>query len=585
MEEKKNNAVEKVENAEKSVDIVKDNKQQKQTRKKLLEQKRKERLAKKQERKALKEQVKAEREKIRAEKRIELARIKAKKKSEKEKAKASKIRERNRKQALLKEKRAERKAEKQRQLYELATIRAQEKKALKEKRANQRQKNKEEGRSYGGWLAAVISLGIVSLVLASALTFTFLMPSASDGMLETNYKRSFTNVVEQVDNIDLNLSKIIATKDKGAMQVYLTDTAVNSELAENDLSSLPLHDENKFYTTKLVNQIGDFSKYLNKKLANGNSLTKEDYKGIVQLYEANKMLKESLRRMMDEMGNNFNFSSLEKQDKRNVVLAGFNELQNLSVDLPELIYDGPFSDGQSAREVKGLKGNQITSEEAKAVFNKIFANKNFEKVETLGESNAKINCYNVQGCVGEETIYAEISKQGGKLIMFDVMGSCEEINFSFEFAVEKAEEFLKNLGIEGMKAVWTNLANNVYTINFAYTENNVIMYADLIKVRVCAETCEVIGLEATEYFTNHVERKVATPLLSKGEAKSKLNVNIEVKSSRLAVVPVGNSNERLCYEFMGELDGATFYVYIDATNGKQVEMFKVVEGTEGTLLM
>ena len=60
---------------------------------------------------------------------------------------------------------------------------------------------------------------------------------------------------------------------------------------------------------------------------------------------------------------------------------------------------------------------------------------------------------------------------------------------------------------------------------------------------------------------------------------------MEVKTCRLALVPVGNSNERLCYEFMGELDGSTFYVYIDAVNGRQVEMFKVVEGTEGTLLM
>ena len=411
------------------------------------------------------------------------------------------------------------------------------------------------------------------------------MPSASDGILEMGYRRNFYDIVEQVDNIDLNLSKIIATKDSGAMQVYLSNTAINSELAESDLGSLPLQDESKFYTTKLVNQIGDFSKYLNKKLANGGSLSKEDYKNLIGLYDANKTLKESLARMVNEMGNDFSFSSLEENNRKNVVLAGFNELQNLSVDFPELIYDGPFSDGQDRVAVKGLKGNQITSEEAKDIFNKIFASKNFEKVETMGESNARINCYNVEGCNGEETIYAEISKQGGKLVMFELPGSCEEVNFSSEYAKEKAEKFLVSLGIEGMKPVWENLANNVYTINFAYSEGNVIMYADLIKVRVCAETCEVIGLEATEYYTNHTERKVATPLLSKGEAKSKLNVDLEVKTCRLAVVPVGNSSEVLCYEFMGELDGSTFYIYIDALNGKQVEMFKVLEGTEGTLLM
>ena len=36
---------------------------------------------------------------------------------------------------------------------------------------------------------------------------------------------------------------------------------------------------------------------------------------------------------------------------------------------------------------------------------------------------------------------------------------------------------------------------------------------------------------------------------------------------------------------MGEMNDSTYYVYIDATTGKQVEMFKVIESTEGQLLM
>ena len=60
---------------------------------------------------------------------------------------------------------------------------------------------------------------------------------------------------------------------------------------------------------------------------------------------------------------------------------------------------------------------------------------------------------------------------------------------------------------------------------------------------------------------------------------------MEVNSIRLALVPIGTSAEKLCYEFAGEFDGSTYYVYIDAKSGRQVEMFKVIESTEGTLLM
>jgi germination protein YpeB len=136
-----------------------------------------------------------------------------------------------------------------------------------------------------------------------------------------------------------------------------------------------------------------------------------------------------------------------------------------------------------------------------------------------------------------------------------------------------------------MKPVWINLSNNVYTINYAYEQNGVIVYSDLIKVRVCAETNMVIGVEATSYWTNHTVRAVQNANLTTAQAKAKVWDEIEIESSRMAIVPIGQSTEKLCYEFSGELNGSTYYVYIDAVTGRQVEMFKVIESTEGQLLM
>ena len=49
--------------------------------------------------------------------------------------------------------------------------------------------------------------------------------------------------------------------------------------------------------------------------------------------------------------------------------------------------------------------------------------------------------------------------------------------------------------------VWINLSNNVYTINFASEVGGVIIYSDLVKVRVCAETEMIIGMEANSYYS------------------------------------------------------------------------------------
>lgn len=496
---------------------------------------------------------------------------KAHKKAEKQKAKAARIREKNRR----KQEKLERK---ERQRQDVAARKEMHNSGESSKKSKCKDKEKK------GYIAAIISLSIATLVLASVLTCTFLIPSANDTELEASYNRAFYDTVEQVDNIDLNLSKALSTKDTGALQKYLVDTAINSELAEGDLQTLPLQDESKFYTTKLVNQIGDYAKYLNNKIIDGQSLNASDYAGLNQLYEANVSLKNALSKMIKEMGADYSFKEMAGGGK-DMVVDSFNELQNLSVEYPELIYDGPFSDGADEREIKGLSGREITSAEAVEIFKQTFKDYGVKEVESLGESNRNISCFNVQGKIKDDMIYAEISKTGGKIIMFDYAGKCEDVKFDRNYAEEKAMKFIEKLGATDMKAVWMNLENNVYTFNFAYEQNGVICYGDLIKVRVCADSGDVLGLEASSYYANHTVRTISAPTLSVSDAMEKVADNIEINTSRLAVIPIGTKSEKLCYEFSGEHSGQTYYVYIGAMSGKQVEMFKVVQSTEGELLM
>lgn len=584
MEEKKNNALEKAESRTESV-----KKGEAQNSHANREKKRRARALKVKQRKMMAKKSAEEKEREDYNKRVELARISAHNKAEKQKAKAAALREKNRRVAEHKARKQQLKAEKEarRELYksqsrkERLKRKAERAAALRAERREKRQDKK----GYGGWLAAVISLSVATLVLASALTFTFLMPTETDTALEATYRKSFYDTVDQVDNIDLNLSKVLATSDKGAMQKYLVDTAINSELAENDLQQLPLQDESKHYTTKLINQIGDYAKYLNNKIINGEEITDADVEGLNQLYKGNLAFKNALQKMIEEMGTDYSFSSLMEGGDGNLIISDFNELENLSVEYPELIYDGPFSDGQNQREIKGLSGEEIDAATALDKFNALFSGYGVENAQSDGVTTGDMECFNVVAEKDGEVVYAQFSKKGGKLIMFAYAGSCKEVKCEQADAIATAEEFLEGLEITDMKAVWINLSNNVYTINFAYEVDDVVAYPDLIKVRVCAETQTVIGIEAKSYYTNHFERVVETPALSEAEAEQKVSKNIDVETARLAIVPVGEKSEKLCYEFTGTFDGSLYYVYIDAVSGRQVEMFKVIESTEGTLLL
>ena len=618
MEKKKNNAVEKVENATKKTTKKSPKKATKNAKERLKKQNKILKAQKREERKKLLAEKKAERKALKEQKRAELKNKRAHLKAEKEKAKATALRERNRKKEqrklkkqemkderkkrkdalkretktqrakrILNEKRARREQKKHRleQKSEKRRQKVLAKKERKEQKRNHRAERRKDRKGFGGWLAAVISLGVVSLVLASVLAFTFLMPRATDTLLETSYQRAFYDTVMQVDNMDLNLSKALATKDTGALQKYLVDLAINSELAENDIQELPLQDESKFYTAKLINQIGDYAKYLNKKLIDGEGITSEEYQTLKRLYSSNLTLKNTLKDVMDNMSEDYSFMELAEADTDDIVLSSLGELQNLSVEYPELIYDGPFSDGLDKITAKGISGEEISASKAVEKFNSLFSGYGIENAENVGMLDGVIPCYNVQGEIDGDIIFAQISKQGGHLIMFAYAGTCESVKIEQDTAVEIAEKYLSELGYESMNSVWANLAGNVYTINLAHIKDGVVVYPDLVKVRVCGETGKVIGMEASIYYQSHTERSIESAKISEKTARENVFNSIEILSVRKALVPIGEKTEKLCYEFCGEMDGDTYYVYIDAISGKQVEMFKVVRGTEGTLLM
>ncbi len=605
MQEKKNNAVEKVENtAKKSGKNLESNKKTAKRKSKNSSSNR--------------EAKKSSRSRERAERKMELAKLKEHKKAEREKAKNALKREKNKRKAELKENKRrikeerkarkemlkhETRAEREKRLSierrEMAKQRAEEKKLkaqlkkqkeeqrkqLKQQKEENKRRTRSERRGLGGYLTAVISLGIACLVLASVLTGVLLMPSAENYALEATYQKSFYDTVEQIENIDLNLSKALASSDEGAIQKYLTNTAINAELAENDLQQLPIRDENKFYTTKVINQIGDYSKYLVNKLIDGDPLTESDIEGLRQLYNANLDIKNALRNAINEMGADYSFTSLDGAGSGNALLSRLGELQNLSTGYPELIYDGPFSDGQLNREIKGLTGEDIDQEQANEIFARIFGRFGLESIENVGMATGKIECYNLQTTVNGQTLYAQISKKGGQLIMFDVAGDCNSVLIESDKAIENAQNFLTALKIENVSPVWINLTGNVYTINFAVEIDSVIVYSDLIKIRVCAETGNVIGMEATGYYTNHVERTIEKAVLSEAQARAKVSESIQIDTARKVLCPVGTASEVLCYEFSGTLNEDIYYVYIDASNGRQVEMFKVIETGEGEMLM
>ncbi len=123
------------------------------------------------------------------------------------------------------------------------------------------------------------------------------------------------------------------------------------------------------------------------------------------------------------------------------------------------------------------------------------------------------------------------------------------------------------------------------TINYAYHQNEVTIYPDLIKLKIALDNGEILGIETTGYLNSHEERNLPKVKISKEQAKATLNKNLQIESEGLAVIPTEYQTEILCWEFKGKVEDTEFLVYINADNGREEDILVIQDTPNGTLTM
>ena len=152
-----------------------------------------------------------------------------------------------------------------------------------------------------------------------------------------------------------------------------------------------------------------------------------------------------------------------------------------------------------------------------------------------------------------------------------------------EEAIYKARQYLKEKGFSDMKNSYYEKANGIATVNFAYKQNDVVCYSDLIKVKVALDDGEIVGMEAKGYIMNHHSRDIRTPRLTKQEARGYVSPHLTIDSVNMALIPKDSKREVLCYEFKGTANNRNFIIYINADTGRDEDVQILIESPDGIL--
>ena len=434
-----------------------------------------------------------------------------------------------------------------------------------------------------------ILLSVILLIVIAILGYNlYEQKNKYATITENDYNKAFYEVVDYVQNVKTYLAKTMVSKTAEHGAEMLTHVWRESNLAQSYLGMLPIESQELENTEKFLNQISEFSYSLSRKTIEGNELSDDDMSKIKELYNYSNDLSNTLNEMSDELNNGtLKWADLVKNTESSKIteVSGFDVVEDNFHEFTGLIYDGAFSEHITSLEKKGLTGDDIDEETAKQKAEEFIGKDKIKETKSNGYvENGDIPVYRFEITTNEEqNIGISISKKGGHVVFLNYNRNVTEEKISPEEAVQKGKEYLNNKGFPNMQETYYLKENGFITVNYAYKQNNVVIYPDLIKVKIALDNGEIIGLESTGYLNNHYERNISKNLISIEDAKKQLTNNIEIKSEGLAIIPTEWNTEILCYEFKGKVEDIDFIAYINAETGEEEDILIITNTPNGTL--
>lgn len=412
--------------------------------------------------------------------------------------------------------------------------------------------------------------------------------------LEANYQREFYNTLSHVEQARVLLGKSLVTGSPKQKIIYFTEIWNRTNDAQYSLSQLPLKEVNLSASRKFLTQLGDYTYTLAKREAEGKNLTEKEYDQLLQFYEELGRFNDTLHELEEQLQKeNFRWANILIQDWSRPAQANtanldtFNQIEKRIQGLPSLIYDGPFSDHLELRKPRAVVGQELNKEQAFIKIQDILrrVQKQPFHLVSSGEVQGKIPAYtftfNIPGSEG--TVTVDISEQGGHLMTLINSRKIGARKLSPQEAEKQATEFLKALGFKNMVPTYTISQGNTQIISFAFSQEGVIIYPDLVKVKVALDSGEMVGLDTIGYLMAHHEREIPSAALTEAEVKEKINPRVAIENIRQAIIPLDHGQEVFTYEVKGRFQDETYLIYINALTGQEEEILKVIHQPEGSL--
>ena len=434
-------------------------------------------------------------------------------------------------------------------------------------------------------LARMVIFPLAAVTVLSVTTWqNYSRAVSAERAVENNYMHAVEELSLNLDNIKNDLQKGMYTNSVSMLSDLSEKLCSDAQSAKNSLSRLPVEELDLTETYRFLSQVGNYSKAIAEKCAEGGGISAEERENIEKLFDYAGKLSGNMWQIEERIGDGRitlsdtvkNSSRLGAGDPVDVT-SGFSDFAVNDNNYPTLIYDGPYSDHIMEKEPLMLKGEKmIDEEEAVRLAKKLTGG----DLKLLMEEQGKMPSYVFTD--GRRTI--AVTRSGGHYSYMLASGNAGKPTITAGRAVEKAKEFLADMGIRGVTDSYYEIRNGICIVNLAAQQNGVTMYTDLIKVGVALDTGEVQSFDMRGYLTNHTIRELPPPKISGEHAQTLISRSLTPISSKLCVIPSSGKNEIFCYEVRCTgTEGENILVYLNAETGREEEILILKIGSGGVL--
>ncbi len=431
-------------------------------------------------------------------------------------------------------------------------------------------------------IVRICSFAVFAVAALTAFAVTGAVKSNNyQTQLEASYQRNLTQLSECLDSIETSLAKSQYATSSDMMNRISGNLYSECCTAKNALSSLPISQLNLSGAYKFLSQAGDYARYLSTK----SEITQEEYDNLTLLLSYAQKYSDFTDTIVSRCnaGGKITENEVSLGDGSEMKVSSFStdfsSAEETFENYPTLLYDGPFADAvlnkqsvliknaekKDQDECRKIAANALGVDEGGVVY----------KTEESGTLPAYVFSYKLQTIA--------VTKNGGYIAYILNEGVPGSQTVTEDNAINIAKDFLNKIGYTDMKESYYSVYNNVCTINFAYSKNNITYYPDLIKVGISLSDGSVFSLEADGYLINHTDRTV--PAFSAEQNEINLSNSVEVVSRSRCVIPKNSGVEVFCNEYhcKNKSTGQEVLIYTNSETGEEEDILLLMYSDNGTL--